>query len=46
MTSVSGHNVHLQALKNVEAYVPPAVSFAISEKNNKDRKEKDEHDRH
>ncbi len=29
---MSGNNVRLQALKSVEAYVPPAVSFEISEK--------------
>lgn len=28
---MSGNNVRLQALKSVEAYVPPAVSFAASE---------------
>ena len=28
---MSGNNVRLQAIKDVEAYVPPAVSFTDSE---------------
>ncbi len=31
MPNVSGNNVRLQAIKDVEAYVPPAVSFALTE---------------